>query len=173
MAERFKISRRSTSNSESINNEPNSFARFDKAMNAYYISVGHHNYFEKNKNNAKKRQNKNGKFSMYCKINGIDIDDIADELKYDPLDCLLVDFDDKFPFHPSHSIQTKNDQTLIKYNIIKYCYENGIAPIFEFNDNNKLKCKSPSPDDKLTPSPTPPNPLDHKVYIYHILLLSK
>ena len=143
MAERFKLSRRS---------KPNSFEQLDSAMNDYYISVGNHNYYSDNA--------KTGKLSKYCKFNGIDIDDIADELKYDPLDCLLVDFDVKFPFHPSHSIQTKNEQTLIKYNIIKYCYENGKAPLFTQNENKN--------ENENEISSSPPNPLQHKVCIHKI-----
>eukprot|EP01084_Bolivina_argentea_P048752 89771_1 len=106
----------------------NSFYQLDTAMNSYYISVGRNDYYDKNKN---------GKLSTYCKSNGIDLDDIVDELKYDPLDCLLVDFDETFPFHSSHSIKTKKDSTLIKYDIIKYCYENGTAPTF--SNNNIIK----------------------------------
>eukprot|EP01084_Bolivina_argentea_P011002 20551_1 len=37
-------------------------------------------------------------FSTYCEDNGLDEETIEEELKQQPEDCLLVDFDDDFPF---------------------------------------------------------------------------
>ena len=107
MAERFKITRRVTPPNESNHTQTNlsNFNQLDSAMNRYYISVGRIDYFD---------DDNNGKLSSFCNLNGIDLDDIADELKYDPLDCLLVDFDETFPFHSTHSIQTKNAKIMAK-----------------------------------------------------------
>ena len=155
MTERFKITRRVSINKIESNKMSKSFSELDAAMNAYYKSVGRDDYYIDHQNSSI------GKLSKYCKANGIDIDDIADELKYDPLDSLLVDFDDKFPFHSSHLIQTQNEQTMIKYNIIKHCYQNGKAPSLP-TTNDDEKSLSPSLDTDKS-SPSPPNPLDHKV----------
>eukprot|EP01083_Nonionella_stella_P296020 1005766_1 len=57
--------------------------KIDEGLKKYYKSLG-------------KEYDK--LFSNYCDDNGFDEDALEEELQVDPSDCLLVDFDDNFPF---------------------------------------------------------------------------
>eukprot|EP01083_Nonionella_stella_P168008 566068_1 len=56
-------------------------------------------------------------FSTFCNENGIDDEDaFHEEMENEPNDCILVDFDDNFPFK-----KPPKDKAEFKYNLIKRC----------------------------------------------------
>jgi len=74
-------------------------------------------------------------FSTYCEDNGIDEENIKDELNEPAGDCLLVDFDEDFPY--SDDIQ--DDELARKefvLEIIKQCTDPSVAfvPVYQFDE---------------------------------------
>eukprot|EP01084_Bolivina_argentea_P280939 480551_1 len=61
-------------------------------------------------------------FSNYCDVNGLDDDAVAEELEQNPTDCLLVDFDEDFPFKEEHA---DREQAIFK--IIQQCNDDAIS----------------------------------------------
>ena len=92
-----------TKGHQRIINCGNSLIRIDEALEEYYANSGRDDYINNNI----------GKFASYCKANGIDCDDIDEELKYDPTDCLLIDFDQNFPLSSSIDITINKIDQLV------------------------------------------------------------
>eukprot|EP01083_Nonionella_stella_P102311 290959_1 len=62
-------------------------------------------------------------FSTYCEENGLDDEaDLRDEIQNDPADCLLVDFDDDFPFKQQPTDEHSRQRYI--HNIIRKCMDN-------------------------------------------------
>eukprot|EP01084_Bolivina_argentea_P307182 530906_1 len=100
----------------------NQFKIIDTALQIYYESTGDKNYTN---------TDGIGKFLEFCIENGLEEDDINDELSsdIDPSECVYVGFDDNFPLHENDN-KTDDKETQI-YNIIKYCYINRKPPNVE------------------------------------------
>eukprot|EP01084_Bolivina_argentea_P292504 502867_1 len=62
----------------------------------------------------------NGQFSSFCDENALDDDTLQEELQQTPEDCLLVDFDEEFPFEKPLD---ENDQAKIIFDLIVKCWE--------------------------------------------------
>eukprot|EP01084_Bolivina_argentea_P173224 300033_1 len=58
-------------------------------------------------------------FSTYCEDNGLDEETIEEELKQQPEDCLLVDFDENCPFE-----KEPKDKVQAIFDIIRKCKNN-------------------------------------------------
>ncbi|MEM7361922.1 MAG: hypothetical protein AAF335_02825 [Bacteroidota bacterium] len=82
----------------------NIITTIEHRLEAYYRSQGV-SYYD---NNGK------GKFGDFCENNGFDDDAVKDELESDFNDCLLVDFDKKFP-----GTEGQPDKVEYIYNMIK------------------------------------------------------
>eukprot|EP01084_Bolivina_argentea_P175120 303308_1 len=92
------------------------FQKIDRGLKIYYEQLGRHDY---------ENDDKIGMFLAYCNDNGLDLEDIEDELSVeDPADCMYVEFDiDNFPFETT--IETDEQKPKIIFEIIKQCYYNG------------------------------------------------
>merc|ERR1712176_1676812 len=69
-----------------------------------------------------------GKFIDFCEDNGLDVDDIEEELD-DPNNCMYVEFDgDDFPF--PDNLKDKDTESLNSeiFQILKECYHTGLPP---------------------------------------------
>ena len=126
MAARFRITRRKSTSDidaafkkaqcaaeEAAQSKQLSFHRLDGAMNAYYLSLDRHDYYDR-----KDR----GKLSVFCISNGLDLDDVADELQYGPSQCLLMDFDPDFPIHSDGQSLSEHHRDAIKFSVIQRCF---------------------------------------------------
>ncbi len=58
-------------------------------------------------------------FSNWCDDNGMDDETVSEELTVQPADCLLVDFDDNFPFQ-----KPPTDKAQAIFDIIRKCKDN-------------------------------------------------
>eukprot|EP01084_Bolivina_argentea_P240005 403280_1 len=93
-------------------------AVMDAALNTFYTALGRNDYYS----------NGMGKFAHFCLVNGIEADDIEDELKENVDNCLLVDFDKSFPF-PNSTTFTHQKEKLGKIlQILQYCYTYQVSP---------------------------------------------
>lgn len=97
------------------------FDRLDNAMDAYYQSLDRHDYFEHGRKDR-------GKLSVFCISNGLEIDDVADELQYGPSQCLLLDFDPNFPLQPDDRDLSKSQRDAITFKVIRRCYKMSTVP---------------------------------------------
>eukprot|EP01084_Bolivina_argentea_P281838 482303_1 len=64
----------------------------------------------------------NGKFSEFCDENALDVEDVEEELRQKPDECLVIDFDNKFPF--PNTVETKEAQARFIYRLIVRCWKN-------------------------------------------------
>ena len=60
-------------------------------------------------------------FQTYCDDNSIDEDMIATELNTEPLESLLVDFDEDFPFQ--HPLENEEEGKVFIHNLIKKIWQ--------------------------------------------------
>ena len=89
------------------------FERIDTALNLYYRALGHFDYYN---------DDGIGKFMEFCEENGLDEDDIEDELD-EPTECMYVDFDENgFPFTEQEQSADDNTKKAIIYTIIRDAY---------------------------------------------------
>eukprot|EP01084_Bolivina_argentea_P281256 481197_1 len=93
----------------------------DQGMSRYYMQRGRNDYFDDGK----------GKFEEYCEANGFDDEDVADELAAGAQECMLVDFDEDFPFNSNIKNKKQKIKNQFIYNIISTCYNNHNA----YNNN--------------------------------------
>eukprot|EP01084_Bolivina_argentea_P030301 56180_1 len=84
--------------------------RIDKGLQRYYKQFNA-NYIDDNGYH---------KFSGYCNDNGFDDDVVIEELKMDPGDCMIVDFDEDFPF-PKDKKPYNRSKAI--FDIIMRCYQ--------------------------------------------------
>eukprot|EP01084_Bolivina_argentea_P290016 498109_1 len=101
------------------------FQKMDKALEAYYKSVGKSDY--------------GGKFLAYCIENGFEEDDIDEEFNNEPSECLYVEFDEEFPLKPA--INDANARVSEIFRIIKYCYDHGKPPPSSSSSSSKKAAK--------------------------------
>ena len=90
------------------------FERIDTALNLYYRALGHFDYYN---------EDGIGKFMEFCEENGLDEDDIEDELEEEPTQCVYVDLDeDGFPFIEKEQSADDDAKQAIIYTIIRGAY---------------------------------------------------
>eukprot|EP01083_Nonionella_stella_P258263 883006_1 len=69
-----------------------------------------------------------GLLSKFCEENGLDDDhQLMEEMETDASDCVLLDFDDNFPFEKEE--MTKEEKEACKHNLIRKCMKN---PNYQF-----------------------------------------
>eukprot|EP01084_Bolivina_argentea_P256874 432656_1 len=76
----------------------NLIKQIDKALSRYYTQ----------RNSSFVDDDGNNKFVGFCEANGFYDDDVQQELQVDPEDCMIIDFDENFPFHKNIKPQEKN-----------------------------------------------------------------
>eukprot|EP01084_Bolivina_argentea_P275904 470623_1 len=81
-----------------------SIEQIDIALARYYKSLG---------------QPYDKLFAGYCEDNGLEDDTLDEELEVDPSDCLLIDFDENFPF-----AKAPKDRGQAIFDMIRKCKEN-------------------------------------------------
>ena len=126
----------------------NSVIRIDEALADYYLDCGLTDYHDNSQDNI-------GKFAGYCKANGIESDDIDEELTYDAMECLLIDFDQDFPLKNHINITNKRERGIAIFDILKHCHQYGMAISPKSSPSPKAsppKRHSPSPK-RQSPSP--------------------
>eukprot|EP01083_Nonionella_stella_P081982 226150_1 len=89
----------------------------DKALGAYYASLGAYGYYD---------NNNNGKFLLYCEENEYKESDIEEELSNTPSNCLLLAFDKHFPVSPP--IDDPNARSSRILRILNHCLRYGKPP---------------------------------------------
>eukprot|EP01083_Nonionella_stella_P211220 763941_1 len=89
--------------------------QIDAALQKYYISLNRRDYLD---------ANGNGKFLIHCEDNGFDDDAIEEELQADPEECMVIDFDDNFPFPANNAPENEKDQLKYILTILQKCYNN-------------------------------------------------
>eukprot|EP01083_Nonionella_stella_P251631 868001_1 len=100
--------------------------QINAALEKYYLTMGRVDYLN---------EDGDGKFKKYADANGFEDADIEVELEADPIDSLLVEFDEDFPL--ANDIQG-DDRLKAIHNILNYIAAHGEAP-------------SPSKDKKKKP----------------------
>eukprot|EP01084_Bolivina_argentea_P195998 336083_1 len=85
--------------------------KIDRSLGRYYSSHDR-NYFD---------ENGQGMFLRYCSANGYDDITVDEELKADPEDCMLLDFDETDNGFPA--LVSENNLLLTTFDIIKKCYQ--------------------------------------------------
>eukprot|EP01084_Bolivina_argentea_P302887 522879_1 len=90
--------------------------RIDKELHRYYESVGDTSYYNNDDNP------KLGKFSVWFQDNGLEIEDIQDELDVSADESILTTFDETFPL-VSKSVENRDEQI---FAIIKCCCNAGL-----------------------------------------------
>eukprot|EP01084_Bolivina_argentea_P195999 336085_1 len=86
--------------------------KIDRSLGRYYSSHDRSNYFD---------EDGKGLFHRYCSINGYDDITVDEELKADPEDCMLLDFDETDDGFPA--LVSTEDLLLTKFDVIKKCYQ--------------------------------------------------
>eukprot|EP01084_Bolivina_argentea_P290950 499948_1 len=94
------------------------FKKLDDALKLYYENVGRTDYVN---------NDGIGKFLQFATDNGLEEDDIDDELGefVDAADCIYIDFDDDFPFESNFDDENKRKEAMFK--ILQNCYKFGSA----------------------------------------------
>eukprot|EP01084_Bolivina_argentea_P204466 349182_1 len=101
------------------------FQKIDDALKRYYESLDKTNYFD-----VEDGDGETGKFIAFCEDNGLEEDDLEDELVGEAKDCMYLEFDEEFPFQFPDKMKDKSDtekQAEI-FKILKHCFKFGEAP---------------------------------------------
>eukprot|EP01084_Bolivina_argentea_P008166 15267_1 len=109
--------------------------QMDEALGRYYAQCNGSQYFD---------DSGIGKFFAFCEANDFDYAGVGDELQAGPDDCVILDFDEDFPFE----IEPENRNELI-YKIIKKCYENPEEAYLYLHKTFEIKQKYFDIDEKL------------------------
>eukprot|EP01083_Nonionella_stella_P147863 467139_1 len=110
--------------------------RMDQALQKYYESVNA--VYEINDDDI-------GLFEAYCNDNDIHDDDLTTELEEDPADCILVEFDERFPLSPPQSDEAIRAQQI--FTILKACHEDGGVSNTKYPSFNKQLYDAITPND--------------------------
>ena len=114
------------------------FQKIDKALNLYYRALGHYDYYN---------DDGVGKFIEFCEENGLEAEEIEQELDA-PDTCMYVEFDDDFPFVDKEKNLDEEKKNRAIFDVLKSCYQTGLPP-----DKYRPRKKN----------------LTHKVTIYYVI----
>eukprot|EP00483_Globobulimina_turgida_P012264 UN12286 len=103
--------------------------QIDRVLEEYYKSFKRNDY---------KNADGIGKFKKYCDDNGFEENDISEEMKAPPDDCMLVDFDKndgKNIFPLNGAFDTEKDRQIAILAILNYIYQNNTIPTKDSKDS--------------------------------------
>eukprot|EP01083_Nonionella_stella_P261081 889411_1 len=93
-------------------------------MSTKQIDAGLARYYQQKGIQYIDKANGIGKFIEWCNVNGYNTESVKEELKRQPFECTLVEFDQEFP-----TKKTKFDRTKEIFSIIKQCFHDANAYI--------------------------------------------
>eukprot|EP01084_Bolivina_argentea_P021362 39685_1 len=70
------------------------------------------------------RTDYNANFATFCIENAFDDETLEEELNVEPEDCLLIYFDDNFPFNEQNKCKSEDEQQTFIHNLLKQCFNN-------------------------------------------------